>query len=59
MRSSDYANQIRAKISDDTTHSIDYYGGTTDKRLTTGTSQISILAGNGDAVSTTTSVNFA
>ncbi|XP_067942701.1 scoloptoxin SSD14-like isoform X2 [Watersipora subatra] len=59
MTSTEFADQIRTKIMDDSTQDVSYYGlQLTDSRLTTGTSQISILAGNGDAVSTTTSVNF-
>ncbi|KAF6025976.1 GGT1 [Bugula neritina] len=53
----EYGAELRSRICDDTTHSIEYYGATTDSRKTTGTSQISVLAGNGDAVSLTTSIN--
>ena len=59
MTSTEFADSTRRKISDDTTRGADFYGLNIDPRLTTGTSQISILAGNGDAVSATTSLNFA
>ena len=58
MTSSEFVDSIISKITDDTTHDVSYYGLDADPRLTTGTSQISVLAGNGDAVSATTSVNF-
>ncbi|KAF6021148.1 GGT1 [Bugula neritina] len=54
-----FSEEIRQKITDSRTHNVEYYGVTTDARRTTGTSQISILTGNGDAVSTTTTVNYA
>lgn len=60
MTDDDMIESIRQKITDDRTHdNLEYYGLTTDARLTKGTSQISVLAGNGDAVSFTTSVNYA
>jgi len=59
MTSSNFSEEIRQKITDSRTHNVEYYGVTTDARRTTGTSQISILTGNGDAVSTTTTVNYA
>lgn len=57
MVDSVYVDSIRGKITDEMTHDLLYYGLITDGRLTTGTSQISLVAGNGDAVSMTTSVN--
>ena len=60
MTTADLIEEIRSKIEDNHTHSdLEYYGLITDARLTTGTSQISVLAGNGDAVSITESVNSA
>ena len=58
MTDTEFADYIRSRITDNATHNVDYYGAElADSRLTTGTSQISILAGNGDAVSATTSIN--
>ena len=37
---------------------MEYYGLTTDSRLTTGTSQASVIAANGDAAAFTTSINY-
>ena len=58
MTSTEFIDSIRRNINDDTTHDVDFYGLNIDPRITTGTSQISVLAENGDAVSATASVNF-
>lgn len=52
-----YCASVRARIDDNCTQELSHYGVATDSRLTSGTCQVSILMGNGDAVSFTTTVN--
>lgn len=56
LTSTEYAKATRELITN-MAHQTSYYGEAGDSRLTTGGSQISITAGNGDAVSVTTSLN--
>lgn len=58
MTDPEFGSQVRSQIADSLTKDTLSYGVEVDPRLTTGTSQLSVLAGNGDAVSVTTSVNF-
>lgn len=58
MTSEDFARDIRSKISDDKTHGTDYYGPTFYDYTSTGTSHMSLLAPNGDAVSVTSTINL-
>lgn len=59
MLSPEFAEQIRAKI-DDTATSTDpkHYGGEYQVIADKGTSHLSILGPNGDALSVTSSINF-
>ena len=57
MTSFEFADEVRTKITDETTHGSDYYGLNTDMQSTSGTSHISIVAENGDALAATTTVN--
>lgn len=59
MTDSAYGEETRRKITDDGTHDITYYGLEADHRVTTGTSQISVIGADGDAAAITTSVNGA
>ena len=51
------ADQIRHKISDSATHEQSYYGERFHVPLKTGTTHLTVLAPNGDAVSVTSTVN--
>lgn len=59
MTDPEFAATIRQKIHDRHTHGYEYYGGKASPKMTDGTSQISVIAGNGDAVSCTTTINYA
>ena len=52
-----YANHVRNKISDDKTLTTESYGAKYEMKEDHGTSHISVLARNGDAVSVTSTVN--
>ncbi|XP_061196443.1 glutathione hydrolase 1 proenzyme-like [Saccostrea echinata] len=58
MTSSSYAEYVRSKISDSTTQDTIFYGPTYHDSSNTGTSQLSVLAPNGDAVSVTSTINL-
>ncbi|XP_076080122.1 glutathione hydrolase 1 proenzyme-like [Mytilus galloprovincialis] len=59
LTSKEFADQIRSQISDSQTFGTDYYGPTFFNRLnSSGTSHLSVLAPNGDAVSVTSTINF-
>lgn len=59
MLSPELAEQIRRKINDShTTNDPNYYGGQYEVVNDKGTSHISILAPNGDAISVTSSINY-
>lgn len=59
MLSPELAEQIRRKVNGShTTNDPKYYGGQYDVINDNGTSHISVLAPNGDAISVTSSVNF-
>ncbi|KAF5277188.1 hypothetical protein FQR65_LT03894 [Abscondita terminalis] len=59
LTSKDYANKIKTKIDDNTTHNnASYYGGVFYNAEDHGTAHISVLAPNGDAVSVTSTVNI-
>lgn len=57
MLTQDYANSLRAKISDVKTHDPDFYEPVSLTVDNKGTAQVSVLAPNGDAVSATSTVN--
>lgn len=48
---------LRAKITDDATHNITYYGPELSQPPNEGTTHLSLLAPNGDAVSVTATIN--
>ena len=56
--SPEYIEAIRKRIDSDRTFPPEYYGFVEEPRENTGTAQISVIAGNGDAVSSTTTINF-
>lgn len=59
LTSLDYAEQVRENINDTTTYNNPlHYGAKYDVSDDKGTSHISVLAPNGDAIAVTTSVNF-
>ncbi|XP_035690061.1 glutathione hydrolase 1 proenzyme-like [Branchiostoma floridae] len=58
MTSGDYAESLRRMIADDTTHDYRYYGPSFVLPEDGGTSHVSVLAPNGDAVSVTSTVNL-
>lgn len=57
MMSTKLADDIRRQITDTMTHSQDYYGSRYHVPIKTGTTSLSVLAANGDAVSLTSTVN--
>ncbi|CAF1316917.1 unnamed protein product [Rotaria sordida] len=58
LTSKDYANRIRARIDDHKTFSFEYYGGTWLDKIKTGTSHLSVIGPDGDAVALTSTVNL-
>ncbi|XP_078681643.1 glutathione hydrolase 1 proenzyme-like [Branchiostoma floridae x Branchiostoma belcheri] len=58
MTSDDYAESLRLRITDSTTHGYRYYGPSFVLPEDGGTSHVSVLAPNGDAVSVTSTVNL-
>lgn len=59
LESSEYADLIRSLITDDKTfNDYEHYGANTTLPEDHGTSHISIIAPNGDAVALTTTINF-
>lgn len=59
LLSTEFADQTRAKINDtQTSNNASYYGGLYDASNDHGTSHVSIIAPNGDAIAVTSSVNF-
>lgn len=59
ITSPDYGVQIRLKINDSSTsNDTAYYGATEFLKSDSGTAHISVIAGNGDAVSLTSSINY-
>lgn len=57
MMSTNLAEEIRRQITDTKTHLQDYYGSRYHVPIKTGTTHLSVLAANGDAVSLTSTVN--
>ena len=57
MTSPKVGHSIRQKITDDKTHDPSYYGIDVSLSLDKGTSHVSIVAENGDAVAATHSIN--
>lgn len=58
MTSPEYAQMIRDRIDDNATHPAAYYGANVTDVEDHGTSQVSVIAPNGDAVSITSTVNL-
>lgn len=59
LTSAEYSESIRQKIDDTKTYeNADHYGAEFLNRTEYGTSHVSILAPNGDAISATTSINY-
>ncbi|XP_014677897.1 PREDICTED: gamma-glutamyltranspeptidase 1-like [Priapulus caudatus] len=57
VTSSDYAAGLRARITDGSTHDPEYYGVKTGGGDDHGTSDVAVVASNGDAVSVTSTIN--
>ena len=57
LTSRDYADATRAKIWDNQTHPLEYYGATFYSRNTTSTAHLSVIDVQGNAVSVTSTVN--
>ena len=57
VTSDDLAEFLRKKITDFATHNISYYGPVLAQPPEEGTSHVSLLAPNGDAVSVTDTIN--
>ena len=55
--SDEYADYLRSRITDDSTHAPGYYGPDLDNVTGSGTSHVSVLAPNGDAVALTSTIN--
>ncbi|XP_064618473.1 glutathione hydrolase 1 proenzyme-like [Lineus longissimus] len=53
-----YADSTRNLITDNKTHNYTYYGDAVSKIETTGTSHLSVVTANGDAVSVTSTINL-
>ncbi|XP_060080228.1 glutathione hydrolase 1 proenzyme-like [Ylistrum balloti] len=58
MTSAAYSESIRQQITDDRTHDTDFYGPTFFMNNDAGTSHLSVLTPNGDAVSITSTINI-
>ncbi len=57
MTSAKVGHAFRQKITDDKTHELSYYGIDVAPPIDKGTSHVSVLADNGDAVSATHTIN--
>ena len=53
-----YADSLRLKIDDSTSHPVDYYDPDFDLPENYGTAHLSIVGANGDAVGMTSTINF-
>lgn len=57
MTSAAYANELHSKITDDTTHPMEYYGPQFSVPDNHGTSHLSVVAADGSAVAATSTIN--
>ena len=58
MTSPEYAEMIRGRIDDSTTHNVSYYGPTFDYHPDHGTTHLNVMAQDGSAVAMTSTINF-
>ena len=52
-----YADHIRSRITDNSTHNTSYYGPTFYNRTTTSTAHLSVVDAEGNAVAVTSTIN--
>ncbi|PAA85373.1 hypothetical protein BOX15_Mlig004909g1 [Macrostomum lignano] len=57
MTSSSYASELRSRITDDTTHDINYYGPIFEWKDGSGTTHVSLVDSDGNAIAITSSIN--
>ncbi|CAF3485941.1 unnamed protein product [Rotaria sp. Silwood1] len=58
LTSIEYADHIRQRIDDSKTYGFQHYGGTWLDKMKTGTSHLSVIGSNGDAVAMTSTINL-
>ncbi|CAF2972356.1 unnamed protein product [Rotaria sp. Silwood2] len=58
LTSIEYADRIRQRIDDSKTYGFQHYGGTWLDKVKTGTSHLSVIGHNGDAVAMTSTINL-
>ncbi|PAA80321.1 hypothetical protein BOX15_Mlig028621g2 [Macrostomum lignano] len=57
MTSSSYASELRSRITDDATHDINYYGPMFEWKEDSGTTHVSLVDSDGNAVAVTSTIN--
>ncbi|PAA80322.1 hypothetical protein BOX15_Mlig013069g3 [Macrostomum lignano] len=57
MTSSSYASELRSRITDDATHDVNYYGPMFEWKEDSGTTHVSLVDSDGNAISVTATIN--
>uniref|UniRef100_A0A1I8G9W0 Gamma-glutamyltranspeptidase 1 n=1 Tax=Macrostomum lignano TaxID=282301 RepID=A0A1I8G9W0_9PLAT len=57
MTSSSYASELRSRITDDATHDVNYYGPMFEWKEDSGTTHVSLVDSDGNAIAITSSIN--
>ncbi|PAA85372.1 hypothetical protein BOX15_Mlig010592g1 [Macrostomum lignano] len=57
MTSSSYASELRSRITDDATHDVNYYGPMFEWKEDSGTTHVSLVDSDGNAISITSTIN--